>query len=337
MPRFILHVGAHKTGTTAFQLWAWSHREQLEDAGYLYPRHGASPAGNHARLSAALAGLDEVDPDTAARMVEGLTEDMAAAPELDVLVSAEGMSRFKYLRHLPTLRAHIRRHGYGALVLMAVREQVAWRNSCYAQMRETLVPLPPFAEFMPDARSGNWEWMEDRYRKAGFAFRALAFDAAFRRAGAAAAMVQAPGLRRLRGLPGLRPQDRRESNPTLNAHQLLACEVVRETLAGPGAAVPPVVRRRIQPLLLRTIRDLPGPRFNGFTPEAAAAMTAQMAESNDRFALKHFERPWAELFPAPEPADVTPSRVEELDAPTRAMVEDAAARTLAEARATGLL
>ena len=43
MPTVYLHIGAHKTGTTAIQYFLWNNRESLKSQGYLYPDFYLSP------------------------------------------------------------------------------------------------------------------------------------------------------------------------------------------------------------------------------------------------------------------------------------------------------
>src|SRR5699024_12805516 len=40
MTTVYLHIGAHKTGTTALQYFLWNNRKRLRKEGYLYPKLG---------------------------------------------------------------------------------------------------------------------------------------------------------------------------------------------------------------------------------------------------------------------------------------------------------
>lgn len=50
MKRCIVHIGTHKTGTTAIQSFCSTHGAALEAAGYYYPRSGRALSGGHHNL-----------------------------------------------------------------------------------------------------------------------------------------------------------------------------------------------------------------------------------------------------------------------------------------------
>lgn len=98
-----LHVGMHKTGSSAFQNWCFRNRDALRTAGLAYPR---LPFPNHsyflqaqfiveeARALAVVGGVQRVLVDERASLREAFAKDLAAnaAQGLDVIISGENAS-----------------------------------------------------------------------------------------------------------------------------------------------------------------------------------------------------------------------------------------------------
>ncbi|QNE31527.1 hypothetical protein F1C10_05985 [Sphingomonas sp. NBWT7] len=334
MPRFILHIGTHKTGTSAFQQWATRNRAALRDAGFLYPETGATPDGNHHALSLALAG-GEIDAGRRIQILRQFDDELRAAPDAAVLISAETMSTVRFFPLLPALRTAIETRGGSDLTaIVAVRDQLAWRNSCYAQMREMLTAVPPFDRFfMPGphgVHSGNWEYLDDRYTRAGFALQAIACDAAFRRNGVVHALTR---LACLSPLADIDTADRQEANPSLSALQLIVADEVRSAIAGPDGSVDWPLRNLLVPLVIRHSEALAGPSFNGHTPHAAAAYSALFEESNARFAERHFGRAWHDVLPPAPLKPLSPCGIDDLRPAQRRAVMAAVERVLTDPKA----
>jgi len=335
--RIVVHVGAPKTGSSAFQEWAVRNREALLGAGFLYPASGATEGGNHAPLAWALGGMIE-DPARAAHLVRSLERELTAHPDHDVILSAETMTSLRYLPNVTRLYRALAEHGEQVTVVQVVRDQVPWRNSCYAQAREMLTPLPPFREYVAigkhGPRGGNWEFLEDRYRRAGFSYEALAFDGELRRKGIVAAMAELPSLA---GIAPLTADSKHEANPSVNDTALLVAERVRAAIAGPGATVAAGMRPQLMPLIQRHTRRLPGASFNGFDEPLADVIRTAYRTTNQAFARRHFARDWDDLFP---PAPITHISVDDVTAlPEREqrVVRDAAGRIIVDALDAGIL
>lgn len=329
--RFIVHVGAPKTGTSAFQEWAVANRDALLQAGFLYSAAGATAGGNHAALVSALGGAIE-DQARSAHLIRLFEKDLSANPDADVILSAEIMTTLRFLPNMTRLHRAVAKYAGHATVVLVVRDQISWRNSCYAQTREMMTPLKPFREYVAvgkhGPRGGNWDFLEQRYRRAGFDFETLAFDRRVRDVGIVAAMSS---LECLRGLAGVASTERRESNPSVGDLALLVAEQVRGVIAGPGAELPPGLRPKLMPMIAQHAARLPVASFNGFDQQLADHTRDLYRPGNDAFALRHFGCAWETLFP-PSPIDhVSHDNVDDLDPRERRRVRDVAGRVLMEA------
>lgn len=332
-PGFVLHVGVHKTGTSAFQHWAAANRDSLRSAGYLYPKAGSSPTGNHHTLVMALAG-GTMAQERRAHVLRLLDQEIRSAPGATVLISSETMSTVRYLPVLPQLRSALAKRSNGtAAAVVTVRDQVSWSNSCYAQMREMLTPVAAFDRFLAPGRhgvhNGNWDFLENSFLKAGFEVEALPFDAEFRRHGAVRALATAPSLTRLATLD---LGERTETNPSLSALQLLVSDEVRRTVGGEGPVEAPL-RNDLMGLIAKHTRALKGPSFNGHTTETARAYAALFEESNASFAARHFGKTWIEIFPPSPIPPLSPMAVFDLPPDDRKAVVAATKEVLREAKA----
>ncbi len=90
MPRYLIHVGPHKTGTTYLQLRFDAARERLRQTGVAYPSEWSSAAGepSHRKL---VVGLREARIAQLRSQFEAIERDDPA----HVLISAEGISHLE--------------------------------------------------------------------------------------------------------------------------------------------------------------------------------------------------------------------------------------------------
>lgn len=335
--RFIVHVGAPKTGTSAFQEWAVRNRSALQDAGFLYPQAGATPQGNHAAMVSALGGAIE-DEQRSGHLLRLFDKELRQQPDAAVILSAELMTTLRFLPNMARLRHALSGYADAATIVLVVRDQVEWRNSCYAQAREMLTPLPRFRNYVTvgrhGPRSGNWDFLEQRYRETGFDFATLAFDKRVREIGIVAAMT---GLPCLAGLAHVPERERTETNPTLGVLALLVAEQVRAALASEAGTLPLPLRPRLTALIKEHCSALPSARFNGFDADMAAQMRAIYRDSNDAFARRNFGMSWQELFPPMSVDHVSADAIADLAPHERDQVRAVAGQVVIEALETGLL
>ena len=90
-----VHVGAHRTGTSAAQARLEASRDALAAAGWLYPRSGLQHYGHH-RLAKALRGRgirsgdDGPEALDVAVEIGALAAEIAGAPQTRAVISSEG-------------------------------------------------------------------------------------------------------------------------------------------------------------------------------------------------------------------------------------------------------
>ena len=129
--RIILHIGTHKTGTSALQLWLHRQRGALRDAGWLYPRAFQYHDHSHHHLYHALA-----DNERTAEAAQKLQEEIGLAPRPveTVLISSELLEKVVADPvRLPNLLSFFARLNAQVEVVCFVRPQAAIVDSIFKQ------------------------------------------------------------------------------------------------------------------------------------------------------------------------------------------------------------
>jgi len=143
-PLSIVHIGTHKTGTTAFQTYLTNNRDHFAAAGidvYLDPDTGRAQAHHFPLVTVRRAltfPLRRRLPDsTLDEAVEDLTDSisryMAERRDVDVLISHEALS---FIRSVDEVR-HLQRlvgDGRDVRILLVLREPTAFLESWRAQL-----------------------------------------------------------------------------------------------------------------------------------------------------------------------------------------------------------
>lgn len=95
-PKLFLHLGTHKTGTTALQAFSVANRDVLRRHGLLYPDFSpflSGPKDGHHAWAHAFSSKPTRLSQTEARALVGYWETEAVEHNLSVMVSAEAMYR----------------------------------------------------------------------------------------------------------------------------------------------------------------------------------------------------------------------------------------------------
>jgi hypothetical protein len=127
MPRLYLHIGTHKTGSTAIQQLLWKHRQALATAGLLYPDVGVRRDAHHEIAWA--AGTTRAAPDAAAlrAMVEDLVRQASTSAQ-SMLLSSEEFEFVQRVQELALLKDH-----FEVKVIVYLRKQDEYLEAAYNQ------------------------------------------------------------------------------------------------------------------------------------------------------------------------------------------------------------
>lgn len=263
MTRLILHIGTHKTGTTAIQHWLATQRPALAELGWHYgatdrPPHPDLP--KHSSLYRALAE-GRYGPEEAA-----ILADHAASGLPRLILSEEGLSLPAFRRFAP-LRGLAARYDITVVALFRRQDQFLeshWRQLC--KEGQTGLPL---AEFV----ARDWSRRRMQYD------RILDFWAEFATIRAARYDPGHPGgavgqFLALADLP-LDAGPPRQANPSLSAGAAAVCAGL--TRHGLSALVP---------LVAGCARGR-GRRRSGLGAASRAALLAEAAPGNARLAARY--------------------------------------------------
>ena len=281
--RLVLHIGSHKTGSTAIQRSLADATDSLLARGILYPRAGRRGVG-HAQLANELVNTN--GPLMAIPSHLGLLEEIRTSRPGTLLLSAEGLTGGGSARPAEWVRClcetlqpqDLRIVGY-------VRPQWEFIESFYADRARVGMVWVPFAEWLERAleddsafdylrRFGPW-WREfgERLEIRLYTVPSLggrdAVDDFWHAAGLGPPPAHRPHHQdRVR--PGARATEMlRALRALLAEHHLDGLVRVRETMLG--------AHRRIQ---AEPTEDLP---FSPLTPEDVSRITKRLASSNEEF------------------------------------------------------
>lgn len=127
MKKLILHIGRHKTGTTALQYNFHVNSKRLADAGLHYPETGKDWVAHH-HVADRVAALDDDEFDPAKdQLLSSLLDELNHCGKDTVLISSEGFQRCD--------PAKVRRifSDFEVTVVVYIREQLSYLQSSYLQ------------------------------------------------------------------------------------------------------------------------------------------------------------------------------------------------------------
>lgn len=304
-PRLLLHIGAHKTGTTAIQKALHEGRSALAARGLLYADTRRPPWPELPKHTSVFHAAALGDEDEQARERALLWDEFERSGAHTLVLSEEGLS--EALPRLPGFFAPWRER-FDITVLCFVRRQDLFVESLYSQFvreparRETRSLLafsraPAVRERM-DFAAVLAPWQAQL--EARLVVRD--FDAARQGAGLVASFVEAAGWRDL-SLPETL------ANPSPDMRLVLALR--RLNVARQDLALPVLMRASAR--LLREQRFAPLRHLLG--ADERRRLLEAMAPANERLARDHGIR-FASALPAGEPAaaleDVEPAYLLEL-------------------------
>lgn len=333
MRRFIAHLGAAKTGTTAFQMWLKAHRAELLAAGYLTPER-TPRLGNHRNVAMALAGIGD-QPNSAA-IAEATLREIAAHPGHDVLVSAEALASVDYMRTLaPALTDRL--GDFEKVAILSVRDQIAHYNSGFAQRRKAMRRNDrDFDAYLRESLAngrGDWRGIVEFYEALGWRMIVLPYNAEAKARGITRTILSLPEFGDLAGrVPLDEPVER---NASMGAIGLIVMDLIQDAIDPAGerdTIAPAELRERVAAVAARRFDDRP---FNGFTAETRDAVIARFAEGNRWIAERFLGAPWDVACPPSPPAARSPRQLGDLPPDVADRVRRTAERMTGEARELG--
>lgn len=148
--RFILHIGAHKTGSTTLQHFLSRNDAALATQGVVYPRTGRSrdaiAYGAHHPVAAGLLG--GFDADAFGAFADRLGAEIAAASSpRAVILSSETFSLINPRVLAQALDVLRKRLEVTPEIVLYERPQCGAIHSAYTQQAKTLAVHVPFAHF----------------------------------------------------------------------------------------------------------------------------------------------------------------------------------------------
>lgn len=163
--KLFLHIGSHKTATTAIQYFGRRNKDWLLDRGLLYPSLelvGERPQQSHLGIMSGLFRLGErhaVDPAIGRRLLTAAA-DLATEREANVLLSAENLFRLA-----PAVREEAYSlfneifSGFDRIVVAGLRRQDIFADSLYKSITKVNRRQPDFSPFL-ESRRGVFSYGE---------------------------------------------------------------------------------------------------------------------------------------------------------------------------------
>lgn len=267
MKQFYLHVGGHKTGSSAQQIWLAKNTPLLAQAGIAYPTEISGAHGNCLLIAHAWA----VDPakwtgGNLGTMVQFATFLQENA-DRDILVSAETFSSAEYQDGLAHVAADLKANDFAVTSIMFVRNQVDQLSSLYAQRIKLVGLTCDFSQAIRDEVAmdrADWHRLVSRQEGLGFQVKIGVYR---RKAG----MLVAESLLDLAGLRARLPTDTDfsvdEVNPSIGEYGVLTGLHLKRWLMARGIRPPHNGNVLFGRALLAASADFADRRFVG--PNAA--------------------------------------------------------------------
>lgn len=136
LPRYIIHIGLHKTGTSSIQGFLARNRLALLECGVDFPEMGRAPRGSQAHRYIAAYFRNQADEYTT-EFASAIGQGLSDAPRC--IISCEDFYFFKKTYQMEYLSQLT---GAGALVICYLREPVSHLLSMYKERIKGGLTLP---------------------------------------------------------------------------------------------------------------------------------------------------------------------------------------------------
>jgi hypothetical protein len=320
--QFYLHVGGHKTGSSAQQVWFARNTDLMARAGLAYPTEITGGGGNCMYITEVWTKSPESWNLKDQVLIAEVSAFMEQSRDLDVLMSSENFNRPEYLPGLKHIARDLQNLGLPCTALMVVRNQVDHLSSYYAQRHKFLDMTLPFgmeALALERMNMSDWNLRRELHLSLGFRSRVGVFQRK-RPMGIVEALFD------LAGLTDRFPKDTdfsiEEINPALGELGVLTGMHIARHLDHLASGMPIGGRIAYRECVVPASKAIGDRPFIGPNAEERALIRARYAEGN-RALAKVLPEDEAELLLTerlPE-GPVSPRSVGELDPARFALLE----------------
>lgn len=296
MRHCILHIGGHKTGSSAIQQLFMEHQDQLAERGILYPLRGQT-TGTQRNLLFELTGNKQFDPNQPTW--EWLGESLQNTDCDIVVLSSENFSMLPARSRVPAkIERFFHKLDFSVQVVAYVRPQHELVNSMYAQRLRLLNSDHHFARWAPRElthRLYHYESLLTPWDRSGdFFLTVLPYAGPAKEVGALQDLIASCGLSgRLDGSQVAVSRDRRNLTPGPKT-----VEVFRRLAAAGGRRK---YRKRLRELRdyvngQGVSRDWNSQPFNGVSDRMRARIVRRFERENRLLAQQFFPKGWKATF-----------------------------------------
>lgn len=286
--RIYLHIGSHKTGTTAVQNWLQTNAPELRKIGLLVPRSGRAPNGNSRALAIALA--HDPDDSSAAEICQPILAkfktELKRNPDMDVLISAE---YFSLILTQPSMRLAVRRlrqMQFEISTALFVRNPIDLINSAFAHRCKTLRDSEDFDIYLKEffhLKRGHWPLRLRRMEKLELNPTVLVHAPKYFDDSVARRLMEAFGL------SAHLPKDLDMSVPKMNGSLretgVLTAFSLRQILR--GAHTGRIAKTWLSEILVDTVHPFETRKFNGLSTAKRSNILSTMVPQLDQFAEEY--------------------------------------------------
>jgi hypothetical protein len=301
-----IHIGPHKTGTSAIQWFLKEKRTELLEHGYFVPESGANHGAHHT-IARKLCGqeLRNHQQPIFANFIRALDETPAEA----VVISSEALGGL--LRHRDYARTfftRIRELKLGPKLVLFPRNPSQRINSSYSSVVRTFRRSEPFATFVEGATRGP-VFKYSPFIELAEGHNAELITRPFTKNTIANGVV--PEFLKAVGLD---PSHFQETNVRRNeAGGPFTIAVAREVLRSlDGKPLKWLQAVRCKTTLAAYLEEngLADSGYCGLTTVMARQIEQELSPDNDAFAQRVWGRPWSEIFAADIGQEFTPNDFE---------------------------
>lgn len=297
MPNCYLHVGTHKTGSSAIQAFLLAKRDDLINRGILVPVAGLRPNGNHLPLVGAILG--NATPPSCGDLVATLEEEIARYPGHAVVLTSENLESHFRVETESRVVGFFRRRGYAIKLVCAVRPQPERINASYTQVTKSFVTNRDFVDYARQIQGRpvlNYSRWLQIAREQETELIALPYNTAARKEGIIT------GFLRIIALPELAPPaDAYRVNRSAGAAAVAAARTCMDRLKSLRLRLTQGQRVRSKGIISEAGSNIGSTAFCGLTLGLTDAIRDHYRADNECFAKSVWGATWDDVFPATEP------------------------------------